>query len=136
MREIKFRVWQEMMGKWEMSYTPYLYESDGKPHDYSGIVNLNQEIQNELPINDILMQYVGLKDKKDKEIYEGDIISYKYFKGFSELEQEIIAKVEFIEGCFGFYEYKREDDDYFNKYDLSNTVVIGNIYENPELLEV
>ena len=136
MREIKFRVWQEMMGKWEMSYTPYLYESDGKPHDYSGIVNLNKEIQNELPINDILMQYVGLKDKKDKEIYEGDIISYKYFKGFSELEQEIIAKVEFIEGCFGFYEYKREDDDYFNKYDLSNTVVIGNIYENPELLEV
>lgn len=79
-------------------------------------------------------QYTGLKDKNGKEIYEGDIISYKYYKGFSNIEKEIIAKVEFVNGCFGFYEYQNEHDSYFNCFDLTDTTVIGNVYENPELL--
>lgn len=79
----------------------------------------------------VVMQYTGLKDKNGKEIYEGDIISYKYYRGFSGGEKEIIAKVEFIDGCFGFYEFV----GYFNRYDLNESKVIGNIYENPELLK-
>ena len=81
-----------------------------------------------------LMQYTGLKDKNGKEIYEGDVVSYKYLKGFSKITKEIKAEVEFVSGSFGFYEYQREDDEYFNRDNLVDCIVIGNIYENPELL--
>lgn len=80
-------------------------------------------------------QYTDLKDKNGIEIYEGDIISYKYYKGFSGIEKEIIAKVEYVKGCFGFYEYQNEHDSYFNCFDLDEAIVIGNVYENPELLK-
>ncbi len=116
MREIKFRVWQQMFGSWKMSYTPFLNESDGEPHDYSGQVNLNQEIQNEIDQGSKLMQYTGLKDKNQKEIYEGDIL--KNSRGFKEV-------VEIL-----------EENGYLG-YDLhwSKEEIIGNIYENPELLK-
>ncbi len=74
--------------------------------------------------NMIVMQYVGLKDKNGKEIYEGDI-----FKG----TWNNIA-VEWIEcdACFGF----TEENDWrtFTRSDLSEMKIIGNIYSNPELL--
>jgi uncharacterized phage protein (TIGR01671 family) len=84
-----------------------------------------------------IMQYVGLKDKNGKEIYEGDI-----FIPFN--SDSIINTVEFKNGAFG---YLCKDTAYeffisFNQnehFDIENNCskqieVIGNIYENPELL--
>ena len=68
-----------------------------------------------------IMQYTGVKDKNGKEIYEGDILK---------LNDEI-AKVIFCEGCF-LLDIKDDDNLFAISEDWE---VIGNVYENPELLE-
>lgn len=75
-----------------------------------------------------LMQYTGLKDKNGKEIYEGDIVKAKSYG------QEIIFKIEWIGmtgcGCHNGYGYSIPDEN----NDPYEWEVVGNIYENPELI--
>jgi len=74
----------------------------------------------------ILMQYTGLKDKNGKEIYEGDIISDGYIK----------REVKYLGAGFSpFDEYLDVRDKFTILGGLYGFAVIGNIYENPELLE-
>lgn len=82
----------------------------------------------------ILMQYTGLKDKNGKEIYEGDIVKIKHEFG----NTENICEIIYLDGAFrtkkfifGSY-YDCLYYWYANDYELE---VIGNIYDNPELLE-
>ena len=89
-----------------------------------------------------LMQFTGLHDKNGKEIYEGDIVkinAHSYDFGF---EKDRIGEIRFIEGCFGFYKQLSEKEYLFNELstefgygELEYYEVIGNIYENPELLK-
>ena len=84
-------------------------------------------------------QYTGLKDKNGKKIYEGDILLapewFGRLKCVCIYQQE--NNVNPIQG-FGLYSY----DSYFRKYNTlvesdewDEFEVIGNIYDNPELLE-
>ena len=84
---------------------------------------------NDISKDYILMQYTGLKDKNDVEIYEGDIIKFydEYVDGTMSSEVNI-EDVEFYD-C-GFIPLANQC------YSGENIEVIGNIYENPELLEV
>ena len=83
----------------------------------------------------------GLKDKTEKEIYEGDIVKVKLYKG--EEEKYFIGKVEYFGSNFivdadNNSEYHVYDLDGFGidyRYNLEDCEVIGNIYDNPELLE-
>ena len=78
-----------------------------------------------------LMQYTGLKDKNDKEIYEGDII-----KNDGCDDGDLISVIIFDRGVFAL---KDEEDLPYVQYPLCEwnecCEVIGNIYENPELLK-
>lgn len=80
-----------------------------------------------------VMQYSGLKDRYGVEIYEGDIISFSY--GIPPVG--VRAPIEFHEGCF-FAVTKRHSPPRCPIGELKSCVgdfeVIGNIYENPELL--
>ena len=83
----------------------------------------------------ILMQFTGLKDKNGKDIYEGDI-----FKPFSEGIN--YYKVVFEKGCFGLHHNYGYWGTLGRFFELANenkmefeVEVIGNIFQNPELLE-
>jgi hypothetical protein len=73
------------------------------------------------------MQYVGLKDKYDMEIYEGDIVQGKH----RNYDWTIPQKVTFLKGCFMFGNWNAHE--YFNNH--TDITVLGNGYEDPELLE-
>ena len=117
MREIKFRAWDK---KNEMWFADNL------------CIGLNGKLVWILGVKDFdyskfdidLMQFTGLKDKNSKEIYEGDIIriSEKYFP--EEVKFQEITDPE-LGNVIGY--------GYEKIWELME--VIGNIYENPELLK-
>ena len=73
-----------------------------------------------------LMQFTGLLDKNGVEIYEGDILQCEPFG-----DTPLIAPVEYItEKCYYAFKW----DSPLSLGNISDTQIIGNIYENPELL--
>lgn len=128
MREIKFRLWCKNKKEWEKD--PWWIGCDNNL--YCCIAGQLRDLRKE---NHILMQYAGLKDKNRKEIYEGDIVN-------------ITSQYETDEPIDRNSEVIFRDGNFTTKFhDLSVRekivkgegnwlmVVIGNIYENSELLE-
>lgn len=79
-----------------------------------------------------IMQYTGLKDKNGKEIYEGDVI-----KGVLVNYGDYLETCGAVEYCEGFAAFSLKNDagqTLFHNHLVSKFEVIGNIYENPELL--
>lgn len=71
-----------------------------------------------------VMQFTGLKDKNDKEIYEGDIVQY-----IDDFDQVLIGKIQYIEN--GFWVKEKNEACFMPAV----CEVIGNIYENPEIIK-
>lgn len=78
-----------------------------------------------------LMQFTGLKDNNGKDVYEGDIVKFKDYEN----EEESINFIQYSEFDMSF---KLVNDDEIKEYwddpDLFKIEVIGNVYENPELI--
>ena len=89
--------------------------------------------------NFIFMQYTGLKDKSGKEIYEGDLVKFNncdYQRTAGHLDDEIITG-EVSHSC-GAWSINTRDNRSYDLYSVlvndEETEVVGNIYENPELI--
>lgn len=84
-----------------------------------------------------LMQFTGLLDKNGKEIYEGDIMKGVTYKEPLALKtkSECIFAVGWSDQNMGWYWKNMQMPDNFRTYPwFKESEIIGNIYENPELL--
>ena len=123
-REIKFRVWDtrtQVMEDWHTMLDRFSYEGIAKLFDGTTQTRF------------ILMQYTGLKDKYGKDIYEGDII--RYYEEWTDRTETMEVKWANNPPIWhGWYAGNRLVN-ILNPKLYSDVEIIGNIHENPELLE-
>lgn len=72
----------------------------------------------------VLMQHTGLKDKNGKMIWEGDIVT-------DDAGEMVYDEVIFHKGCYCI----KKGENQYHIFNEKNVKVIGNIYENPDLLK-
>lgn len=80
-------------------------------------------------------QYTGLHDKKDKEIYEGDYARFPNTEYRKRKPSDKVGEVVFSNGVFKLSPTSSRWNDLYLSILSTQVEVIGNIYENPDLLE-
>jgi uncharacterized phage protein (TIGR01671 family) len=119
MREIRFRAWDGFLDKM-LSW---------KEIEQAGM-NLFAVLESQKII--IPMQYTGIKDKNDKEIHEGDVVVFDTIGWFEDKSiKSITGQVVYFNGGFDVHS---EGENYCLSL-CDNPEIIGNIHDNPELLE-
>lgn len=157
MRELKFRAWDKLSkqmirpeilgmngnfiepsGKGIFTLGQFKLTSDGAFRDSSTGEDLHmtslegyilkpwQEPNKELE----LMQYTGLKDKNGVEVYEGDIVTARWFE--EEADDDFEATGVMVWDGLGF---DLKGVRFLHAFDSDQLEVIGNIYENKRLLK-
>ena len=144
MREIKFRIWDPKEKRFYF-WSPEITSEHGQPSGSLAVVPLeDQEViyrgmfrTNRLDIDPcgnvefVWQQFTGLHDKNGKEIYEGDVVVWRGWEVRDgrqirpERKRAIGIDNTFITDCFHMQNIRSGGE----------LEVIGNIYENPELLE-
>lgn len=141
MREIKFRAWESKL--------PYMHDDvfiDGSGNVFTSAGKTFNTPNTEIERSDdlIVMQFTGLKDSNGADIYEGDIVETSFFEDYDN-------ECQFVESgeiCAGVVErhasgtWLAVDDrdgvwlSLYHASDYAHTKIIGNIHENPDLIEV
>ena len=135
MREIKFRVWDKEKKRMLQGLSNLVIMLDGHLNwDFGGELKWISDLENCYE----LMQFTGLKDKNGKEIYEGDIVKYNVWTNSHKNKEEKVIIVDYCLRHAGWkpmiYDTRVEDDEYYN-YEIEDIEVIGNMFDNPELLK-
>lgn len=138
MKENKFRAKSAVEDKWVYGHLFTGHHENGIPYaviltdkgykvgiEYKDSVLVFRKEEVDVVLPSTVCQYVGVKDKYGVEIYEGDIVSY----------DDTVATVEWDDALTAFCIH--EGNGWFSvgaQADLYPMTVIGNIYDNPELI--
>jgi len=131
-REIKFRGKRIDNGNWV--YGDLIH--DDLDFDLPGVsIRFNYKEEFRYSIKDVIPEtvgeYTGLKDKKQKDIYEGDLV-----RTYVPEEGKLLERIIYENGSFRVNCLSGDKIDYPLGSILSKYIeVVGNIYQNPELLE-
>ena len=139
MRDYKFRVW-EPLNK-EMCYLDFaLYKfTSGRNSNKFVLPPDKQSMQNPYTMMNLeavdVMQYTGINDSVEKEIFDGDIVTARKYSNTG----TFTGYVHFLNGIY-WVNFIGYESYYTELIDLKNAEyepirVIGNIYENPELMK-
>ena len=135
MRDILFRGKRKDNGEWteghyakvvdwlDERYIDLIIESKATQFHHSELTSCN-EVELET-----VGQFTGLLDKNGKKIFEGDIVEGRNWLHEDRLIYRVVWELN------GFY-YCDEDDERWHPGHINEVEVIGNIHDNPELLEV
>ncbi len=137
MRPIKFRAWiTDDAGSYMQQWFPSFFS------DMSPVTGYGSDIPEDDDV--ILMQFTGLHDENGGEIYEGDIISESMWDIPAVYCGEDLFTIEYLHSGYAKVPIDKTNKgrwylcEYFDPHgvlnNLQNIAVIGNIYENPELL--
>jgi hypothetical protein len=147
MREIKFRVWQHHKGNSDNGWMSFFELNPTllprlKYQGFNTFGNFTREhptyedkyfrnfiAEGEFDVDFAVMQFTGLYDKNGREVYEGDVLT-----DFEEKDFICIIKWEDNRGHWACYDYKNRYIGFAFEYIANGLEVIGDIYENPELL--
>lgn len=138
-REIKFRG-KDYENKWR--YGDLVQEKWGQ----GKAIMIKKDTTAWTVLEDTVGQFTGLKDENGKEIYEGDIIEFSYDEFIGNFDTKVAkGTIEFTNGTFLIKTFEIEgkkvkdtdNEEWFLLYTVNTCTlkVIGNVYENSELLE-
>jgi len=129
MREIKFRAWskEQQLMSIPLTIRHIARWADDSMRYFKGYGIKYDEL--------IFLQYIGLKDRSGKEIYEGDVLQMGKEKQVIEFNSNTYAdgggQSYYVSYHWGYHLYSQN----YTVFDPEQCEIIGNIYENPELIK-
>jgi len=116
-RILKFRVWSKLLKRFCLNTEDGYF---GQDEDFAnGIFRIESWDR-----KDIMQQSTGLTDKNGREIFEGDILKFN----------DYITRIIWSEEDAAFISKSKTGGAFLNPNYMLNFEIIGNVYENPELL--